>query len=48
MLMQQFCALLKGRKNALTAGEKSGILRAQITFTQPVLCLFLLRFVLRH
>jgi hypothetical protein len=40
--------LLKGRKNALTAGEKSGILRAQITFTQSVLCLFLLHFVLRH
>ncbi|WP_306522273.1 hypothetical protein [Rheinheimera sp.] len=38
MLMQRLPAQQIQRKNALTPGEKSGILRAQITFSQSLYC----------
>jgi hypothetical protein len=38
MLMQRSSARQIQRKNALTPGEKSGILRAQITFSQQLIC----------
>jgi hypothetical protein len=38
MLMQRLSAQQIQRKNALTPGEKSGILRAQITFSQLLYC----------